>query len=178
MSMLLDSSEIREAALLIEQLLKKAPALSLVAQEGSPKPATPAAPPTIAMPDLATLPFRADRLQHILTTLCQRGGFSGAVFADSKGFPLAVHNSPVDGDAIAAFTSVLGDALEKAGKLLGHYDLETIAMDINYTEKMVLRRFSIEELPYYMLVICPQSTDERDEVEISIEQATSTLTSN
>ncbi len=119
--------------------------------------------------------YRGDRLENTLYTMCQRGGFQGAVLADDNGLPLAVYNSPVEDEAIAAFTTVLGDALEIAGKLLKQHDANNISMDINYTEKAVLRRFMISESPYFIMTICPQEVDERAEVELSIDQVTSIL---
>jgi hypothetical protein len=73
-------------------------------------------------------------------------------------------------EAIGAFAIVLGTALAKAGKLLGQHNAENISIDINYTEKIVLRRFAMGQSPGYLLVICPQEVDERGEVELSIEQ--------
>jgi hypothetical protein len=89
---------------------------------------------------------------------------------------MADFNSPVGADTLAAFTSVLGNALVRAGTLLGEVGAELISMDINYTEKIVLRRFPIEGQQYFFLVICPQELDERTEVELSIEQITKVLT--
>ncbi|MDM8541355.1 hypothetical protein QUF90_09720 [Desulfococcaceae bacterium HSG9] len=115
--------------------------------------------------------YRGDVLENTVVAMCRRGGFSGAVVADSDGLSLAVFNSPVDEDALAAFTVVLGDALEKAGKVLNQQEASYISMDINYTDKIVLRRFLLDdESPFYMMVICRQEIDERDEVELTIDQ--------
>jgi len=137
----------------------------------SPSPPSPAASP--APPSFA---YRGDRLEYALASLCQRGGLIGAVVADGKGLPLADFQSPVGGDRLAAFTSVLGDALERAGQLLGAQGADVIAMDLNYTDKVVLRRFSLDQEPYFLLVVCSQDLDERAEVELSIEQITAILT--
>ncbi|MCP4349843.1 MAG: hypothetical protein GY795_30550 [Desulfobacterales bacterium] len=119
--------------------------------------------------------YRGDRLENTLYAMCKRGGFVGSVLVDSGGLPLAVYNSPVEEQTIAAYTMVLGDALEKAGKILEQSDANTISMDINYIDKAVIRRFLIHDLPYFLMVICPQEVDERAEVELSIDKITSIL---
>ncbi len=164
-----DFSEIQEAAKLLSNLLQ--------AEHAAAHPATQMAEHALREKPVArehkrveTEGFRADRIDNALEILCRRGGFIGAVIADSNGLPLAVYNSPVAANAIAAFTSVLGSALEKAGRLLNQHGADNISMDINYSDKVVLRRFSVKELPYYLMVICPQNIDEREEIELSIEQ--------
>jgi hypothetical protein len=119
--------------------------------------------------------FRGDRLENVLYAMCRRGGFSGAVVSDSTGLPLAVFNSPVDNERIAAFTSILGDTMAKAGDFLEAYGAEYISMDINYEDKVVVRRFFYTEMEMYLMVLCAQSMDERAEVEMSIEQIVSIL---
>jgi len=197
MNMLKDSSEINEAVALLDNLIDQAAVVTpLYTYERSastipPKPAglqktrtRQSAPPESASTD-SELPvyvtpdtisdeeplYRGDALENTVVAMCKRGGFSGAVVADSDGLSLAVFNSPVDEDALAAFTVVLGDALEKAGKVLNQQDASYISMDINYTDKVVLRRFLLDdESPFYMMVICRQEIDERDEVELTIDQ--------
>ncbi len=119
--------------------------------------------------------FRGDRLENLLFSMCRRGGFSGAVVSDRTGLPLAVYNSPVDGDTIAAFTSVLGDTLVKAGTFLGQHDAEYISMDINQMDKVVVRRFAFNGMEMFLMVLCPQEMDERAEMEVSIGQILSIL---
>ncbi|MEW5734805.1 MAG: hypothetical protein AB1921_08115 [Thermodesulfobacteriota bacterium] len=114
--------------------------------------------------------YRGDKLANALYAMCKRGGFNGALIVDDNGLPLAVHNSPVPEEAIGAFAMVLGAALSKSGKLLGQHNADNISIDINYTDKIVLRRFMIGETPGYLLVICGQEVDERGEVELSIDQ--------
>lgn len=179
MNLLLDSSELREAARLIGVLGRPAaaaPPLSPAQPPATPPP-SPAAPEPAVTADSPPQPlrYRGEQLEHALVTMCRRGGLTGAVVADRRGFALAVHNSPVDDDAIAAFTTVLGEALEKAALLLGEHGAENIAMDINYSDKVVLRRFTIDGQPYFLMVLCPQQIDERSEVEISIDQITRIL---
>ncbi len=71
---------------------------------------------------------------------------------------------------VSAFTIVLWDALTKAAKLLDQPDPHNISMDINYTDKVVLRRFSINEIPSFRMVTCSQELDERGEIELPIDQ--------
>jgi hypothetical protein len=188
MTLLSDSSEIREAARLVAQILKPVAASSPEAPaspeavrqaDATPIPATPAvttAPEASAANAEPVPEFRQDRLELCLAAMCRRGGLTGAVVADDRGFPLIVHNSPVGDDVLASFTTVLGDALEKAGTILGQHGAETISMDINYAEKIVLHRFVIADHPYYMMVLCPQDAEERSEVVMAIEQITAILT--
>ncbi|MBI5189159.1 MAG: hypothetical protein HZA22_00595 [Nitrospirae bacterium] len=222
MSLLQDSSEIKEAARLIAGLLgakpaqaeaapsAPAPAPAAEAPRPAPVQAAPApavaspppvpempvsAPPAVAAPappapapasapahvQAAPLPeaeFRGDRLENALSALCRRAGFAGAVVADRSGLALALYNSPVDGGLLAAFTSVLGDALEKAGPMLGQTGAENISMDINYTDKVVLRRFNIDNRPYFLMVLCPQTVEERSEIEVSIDEIASIMTAS
>lgn len=121
--------------------------------------------------------YRGDKLANALYAMCTRGGFSGALIVDDNGLPLAVHNSPVPEEAIGAFAMVLGASLTKAGRLLGQHEADNVSIDINYTDKIVLRRFMIGETPGYLLVICPQEVDERGEVELSIDQIVQILKS-
>ncbi len=102
--------------------------------------------------------------------MCKRGGFSGAVIADSAGLALADFNPPIDGDVLAAYSAVLGGAFEQAARLLGKRDANNLSLDINYVEKVVARRFVVGDQPCCLLVICPQSIDERSELELSIDQ--------
>ncbi|MBI5694536.1 MAG: hypothetical protein HZC51_02195 [Nitrospirae bacterium] len=229
MSLLQDSSEIKEAARLIAGLLGAKPAQAEAAPsappaeeprpapvQAAPAPVLPAAvqpeqaapavaspppvpempvsvPPAVAAPappapasapaqvQAAPLPeaeFRGDRLENALSALCRRAGFTGAVVADRSGLALALYNSPVDGGLLAAFTSVLGDALEKAGPMLGQTGAESISMDINYTDKVVLRRFNIDNRPYFLMVLCPQTVEERSEIEVSIDEIASIMTAS
>ena len=164
-----DFSEIQEAAKLLSNLLQSerragTPASLKVAHDLSQKT------PVLEQVKAASEGFRGDRIDRTLEVMCKRGGLTGAVIADSNGLALAVYNSPVATNAIAAFTSVLGSALEKAGHLLNQSGADNISMDINYSDKVVLRRFNVQGLQYYLMVICPQNIDEREEIELSIEQ--------
>ncbi len=190
MNMLKDSSEIHEAVTLLSDLIDQAaivtpyhhklpvstiPQYTDVQKSRASKYATTidSERSVYVTPDTKSEAplFRGDLLEHTIVAMCKRGGFKGAVVADSDGLSLAVFNSPVDDDALAAFTVVLGEALEKAGKVLNQQEANFISMDINYTDKVALRRFLLDdENPFYMMVICRQEIDEKDEVELSIDQ--------
>ncbi len=187
--MLKDSSEIQEAAKMLDDLLNQSavvapaapffkarpglPAKNRQPPETRPKP-SPAPSPDMEMDD-TDLVYRGDRLENTLFAMCKRGGFQGAALVDSNGLPLAVYNSPVDEDTIAAAATVLGAALDKAGSLLKQADANYISMDINYIDKAVIRRFAINQQIYFLLAVCPQEVDEKTEFELSIEKVTSIL---
>ncbi len=144
----------------------------------APSPAAPVRkmpPPPEIETDDSELIYRGDRLENALFAMCKRGGFQGSVLVDSNGLPLAVYNSPVEEESMAAVTTILGSALGKAGRLLEQTDAGSISMDINYVDKAVIRRFAVNDLPYFLMVVCPQEVDERSEVELSIESLTSIL---
>ena len=111
----------------------------------------------------------SESVRQLLADMCKRGGFSGALLADRSGLALAEFNSPLDVDALAAFASVIGGVLEQAEKLLGKRDANNLALDINYVEKIVVRKFALAQQPAFLLLVCPQSIDERSEVELSID---------
>jgi hypothetical protein len=191
MSLLKDSSEMDETLMLFDELIDQA---AISKPDPASKVRTKRIPETRPKSNIAPfadssfLPVsqekkrtpdeeldRGDQLEITVESMCKRGGFSSAVVTDSDGLLLAVYNTPVDDDALTAFTVVMGDALEKAGTLLNQREANYISIDMNYTDKAVLRRFFINDIPFYMMIICPQRVDEKAEVELSIEQITSLL---
>ncbi len=114
-------------------------------------------------------------LEKALKGMCKRGGFHGAVIADLDGLPIAVYNSPVDDEILAAYSTILGESLEKAASFLNQPDANNISLDINMLDKIVLRKFSLKNLPYYIMVIAQQNVDERAEVELLISQISELL---
>ncbi len=188
MSLILDCSEIREAIELASDLTAPLPEINLFS---APTPTTPAATsPSSPIPaaqkrqeppeqvDPSQHAYRGDQLEQVIVNMCQRSSFSGAVITDMTGLPFAIVNAPVSMEAITAFATVLGAALERAGSLLGQHGADFLTMDINYEEKVVLYRFEVGVTPYLLLAICPQDVDERSEIEISIEQIVSILSNN
>jgi hypothetical protein len=118
---------------------------------------------------------RADRLEFVLDALCLRAGLAGAVLADDSGLPMAVHGQSLGTENLAAFTSVLGEALEKAGRFIGHFSADYISMDVDYEHKLVLKRFLFEQRPYFLMVLGPQAVDDRSELEVTVGQVVSLL---
>lgn len=183
-------AELREAGLLLTASHWSAPAAP--PRPASPPPplpqpgplaAAPAAIPPVRREPAAAPPpapgrqpvYRAERVRQLLADMCKRGGFSGAVLADRSGLALAEFNSPFDIDALAAFASVVGGILDQADRLLGKRDANNLALDINYVEKIVVRKFTLVHQPAFLLLVCPQSIDERSEVELSIDLIASVL---
>lgn len=170
MNTLTDSIELKEAAALFSALLTSDTHLVETSDEisGNEHGSLPTAT------DLP-LPFRGDQLESILYGMCKRGGFSCAVVADQQGLTLGGYNSPVDMDILAAFTTVLGEAINKAGRFLDQHEANNISIDINYADKAVVRQFTLAENPYFIMIICPQNVDERSEVELSLDQIVTLL---
>ena len=52
--------------------------------------------------------------------------------------------------------------------MLDQHEADNISMDINYTDKVVLRRFTVKGLQYYLMIVCPQAVDERSDDELSL----------
>jgi len=102
--------------------------------------------------------------------MCKRGSFEGAVIADADGLPLAVFNSPAEDHVLAAYASILGESLEKAESFLHQSEANNISMDINNLDKIVLRRFKLREVNFYLLIIASQNIDERAEIELAISE--------
>ncbi len=137
-------------------------------------PAIPVRVASPALPDSRDLP-RAERLERLLTNLCRRADLAGAVAADETGLPLAVHGSTVPAESLAAFTSVLGEALQKAARFLGRGGADYISMDVDYENKIALKSFRLDGRPFSLMVVCSQTVDERSELELSIEQLVAVL---
>lgn len=119
--------------------------------------------------------FSGDQLAELLSAMCQRAGFQGAAVVDEQGLTYGMYNSPVEGKDLSALTTLLADAMGKAGRLLDQYDANTISMAINSRDKGVLQKFAVGDNSFFVLVFCEQELDERSEVELSIEQLTATL---
>ena len=112
--------------------------------------------------------FHTDFLGGILEKMCSSGGFYGAIVADAMGFALADFSSPVAVDTLAAFSSVLGDALAKAGSMLDQEAANNISMDMNGTDKIILRSFVVHDSVFYLLAVCPQEVDAPGEMQAAV----------
>ena len=124
----------------------------------------------------AELGLHSDVYEDILSSLCSKGNSYGAVVADKMGLPLASYQSPLSVDALAAYTTVLGDSIDKAYVILDQPNANNISLDINDTDKFVMRKFKVLDNTYYLLVVCPQVSDVLGEMEIAVSRIVSGLT--
>ena len=166
MRKLWDSSEIQEAAVLFKDLLK---------DFAMPRSAVITDLYTGSGEQVSPHVYRGDLLEEALVSMCRRGDFTGSVLADNNGLPLAIYNSPMEADALAAFTSILGRSLEETGRLFEQPDANNISIDINYMDKVVLRKFLVNDEPYFLMIISPQEVDVRAELELSINHISAIL---
>lgn len=187
MKILRDSSEIQEALSLLDGLSKsgsvlrtaKAPAAKKSPRRPrrNPKATAPAAAEDAAASEtdlgsVEQLPFRDDRIQHLLGAMCRRAGFTGAVLADREGLPLAAYHSPASIEAASACSSVLGEAMARAASLLEQSHVNHISMTVSETEKICLHTFAVNGLPCHLLILAAQEIDEREEMLQCVRQLT------
>ncbi len=147
MARLRDSSEIKETASLLEGLLG----------------------------EQSTGRYREAKLERALGGLCERAGFTSAAIVDERGLPIAVRTMAFAPEAVAAFATILSDALVRAAGLIGKSSPMSFSVEIDYTSKAVLRRFIVRELPYLLLVFCPQDVDAQTEIELAVEPLSTIL---
>jgi hypothetical protein len=119
--------------------------------------------------------FRSEQLDLTIANMCKRGGFISSIVADEGGVALAAYNVPENREAVAALASVLGTALDRAAVMLRSPGANNLSFDINYSDKVVLRRFTVRGRPFSLLLICSQTIDERGEIELSIDNIVSIL---
>jgi chromosome partitioning protein len=105
-----------------------------------------------------------DEIKEALKEMCDGAGFYGAVVADEMGFPLADYSSPIGVDALATCSSLLAEALVKAGSIIEMADINNLLVDINEDDKLVLHRFSILNEDYVLVAVCPQEVDALGEI--------------
>lgn len=204
MNNLKNSSELREAARLINDLLISMPESlpyevfhdvcppdyhnqaiddsALFAEPSAHPPALAAPPSQASVPaypsettDLGDSEFVGDRLEKLLSNLCRQSGFRSAVVADDQGLPIGGFNTPIMVDQLAAFSSVLGTVIDKVPYFFDQTDANNISVDISYMDKAVVRKFMIRETPFFLLIICSQDIDERAYIELFSDQITSLL---
>lgn len=118
---------------------------------------------------------RQARLDAVLTTACARGGFSSMALCDAAGLPLAVIRSPIDEARLAGLTAVLDEALAKVARLWEGPRPETLSLDIDWSDKLVFRAFTVDDRGYALLAVCPQAVDERGELELAVGAATALI---
>jgi len=141
MARLRDSSEVKEAAALLNGLL---------AEQGSEHQ-------------------REAKLERAIASLCERAGFSSAALVDERGLPVAVRSRSFAPETIAAFATVLGDALVRAATMLGKGAPASLTVELDFASKAVLRRFVVRDLPYLLIAFCPNDVDAQPEIELAIE---------
>ncbi len=122
------------------------------------------APPEEARGEESALAPNRDELKEALSEMCENGGFYGAVVADEMGFPLADYSSPIGVDALATCSSLLGEALVKAGTIIEMSEVNNLVMDINQEDKLVLHRFSLLDENYMLVAICPREVEALGEI--------------
>ena len=113
---------------------------------------------------------RAERLEDALIGLCRRAGIMGAVLSDGAGLPISAYNAPLAPESVAALTSVLAETLRQSGRLLERNSVNHVSVDVDYEKRLVLRRFGAPDRPFYLMVLCTQSLDERSEIELTTTQ--------
>ncbi len=141
MARLRDSSEIKEAASLLEGLLG----------------------------EQATGRYREAKLERALAALCERASFSAAAIVDERGLPIAARTGSMPADAVAAFATILGDALVRAAGVLGKGSPMGFSIELDYSSKALVRRFVVREVPYLLVAFCPQEVDAQPEIELAVE---------
>jgi hypothetical protein len=134
-------------------------------------------PPTLSLDEgsKAEPGLHSDLYEDILGSMCSKGNSYGAVVADKMGLPLASYQSPLSVDSLAAYTTVLGDSIDKANVILDQPNANNISLDINDTDKFVMRKFRVLDNTYYLLVVCPQVSDVLGEMELAVSRIVSGL---
>lgn len=111
--------------------------------------------------DASAKPLDVEKLENfysnLLKDLCEKSDYQSAIIADEMGYPIAEYRCPIDPETLAAFTSVLGDCINKAERLMKFEDANNISLEINESDKIALRRFTALNKTYYILVICSQA---------------------
>lgn len=125
------------------------------------------APPEETGDEESSLAMNRDEIKEALGEMCENGGFYGAVVADEMGFPLADYRSPIGVDALATCSSLLGEALVKAGSIIEMSDVNNLIMDINGEDKLVLHRFTLLDENYVLVAICPRDVEALGEIDLA-----------
>jgi hypothetical protein len=132
---------------------------------GPVDPATPAPEVALAQDEAPLDPgTRAGRMEAILRGLCGRPGVRGALLADSSGLAMAIHGGPFPAERLAAFSTMLGSALDGAGRLLDSRGADRISLRLSEAETALLARFPCEGLLFHLLVLCLPAVAERVDV--------------
>ena len=138
-------------------------------------PAQPSA--AVAQPDDVSA-SRDERLHAVLSALCDSEGYAGAMVTDASGFPLSASRNLEAGDSLAALSTLLGDVLAKAGSYLGRDDASQVTLDVGARQKVVLRRFYLEERALYLVVTCLRVLETHHALDRTVPQIVLTLGSS
>ncbi len=183
-----DSFELSELSELLADLMGNQysgavpPAMSertadtVVLKKGVPNLQTPPSGESVAAQSSAD--FKEDHLLNILKEITHLGGFTGAVLTDAQGLPLAIFQCPFSHDAVAAIVALMSHPLEKVASILSVHEINQVAMDMGYTDQLVLRKFKIKHHCFYFMIICSQSQNPRDEMELYSQQLREALLQN
>ncbi len=118
---------------------------------------------------------REDKLRRHLRTLCQRSKSKIAVLSDNQGLPLVTEGDVMNEDLVSAAVTILGETLERVGRMLERPDTHFISLDLSFDERLFVQKFDVLDQSYHLLVIGPSDGDIRSELELSIMQITSIL---
>lgn len=126
-------------------------------------------------PETTSTPTRSALLEDVLAELCRKGGFSGALIADEMGLTLAASNLRQDPDALAAFATVLGEALKQADSILDFKEATTVSLNVSATEKIILRGFFLLESRHYLLVFAPLTAEPSSLIDHAVDAITKAI---
>ncbi len=120
--------------------------------------------------------FRNRRAENILAEMCDRANLAGAVIADRTGLPLAVCGLEArTADIIAAMAPELGKTIEKATVYMDQPNANDISIDLGSGERIVLRAFAIDGVPFYLVGLCPRTADPAGEMLLAATRLTEEL---
>ncbi len=185
--MLKNSSEMLETVQRFERLLahpiKAAPPASSREPDFALKPSAviPASEPPapvvapLVPTDFSGLNYTDEKLSLVLDALVRRGQFTLALLLDNEALPLAQAGAGKSNEVMPALSSVLGTALHRIGELMGSQSVAVISADLDLLDKAVLTRFSIAASTLYLLIVCPQDQDVREEAELALGEIRSIL---
>ena len=106
----------------------------------------------------------ASRLELVLKELNENAGFKGSLFSTSTGLVLASQKAEnVDERVIAAMSSLLSDAANKAREELKLSDLESMKIKF-INDIIIMKNISIDENTKFLLAVLGKAP-ENDDIE-------------
>lgn len=176
-----DYSEIQETAAIISEIFRggrqgERPAVTVATEESvfgfasmfDFNDIAALLPSSTISPDGKSL--HEQQLEKVLEAMCQRGGFHGAAVASSDGFALASFQTPVDGEALAAFAPSLGQLLDKTALVFNRTGTDRMTIDLDRDDRLVLHRIAIADFSFYLIILCPQKDCVLAEIEAFLER--------